>query len=58
MKRVKYIGNFKNNRPEGLGTIYLSNGDKCSTTWYLGDMKGEGVYTWKQDGSSMSVTCD
>ena len=57
--KIQYIGDFQMGEPEGIGTIYWENGDKCKTTWFLGEMKddSEGVYTWANGISTSSITC-
>ena len=37
-ERAQYIGEFAYGDLEGVGTVYWTNGDKCKTTWSLGDM--------------------
>ena len=36
--KVQYIGNFTQGEPDGIGTIYWGNGNRCKTKWNIGNM--------------------
>lgn len=39
----KYLGNFKNGVPSGVGTVYFPNGDLYEGHWQLNQPNGKGV---------------
>ncbi len=45
----KYVGYFKNGKPEGRGTCYYANGDKYVGEWKNHAPHGEGILTMKNN---------
>ncbi len=43
---VKYVGEWKDGKMHGQGTLTLPNGTKYSGGWQNGDMHGHGTYTY------------
>ncbi|CAI2383486.1 unnamed protein product [Moneuplotes crassus] len=43
----KYIGQWKNGKPEGQGIMYFESGDMYEGEWVNGKKHGTGLFTWK-----------
>lgn len=41
-----YVGQIKNNSPEGKGTVYFPNGNKYVGEFTNGQIEGKGTFTW------------
>ena len=50
---AKYVGDFKNNKPNGYGTFVWANGDQYFGEWKNGKSHGTGTKIWK-DGREYS----
>lgn len=44
---AKYVGDFKNFKPNGFGTFVWANGDKYYGGWINGKSHGDGTKVWK-----------
>jgi len=44
---AKYVGDFKNFKPDGFGTFVWKNGDKYYGEWKDGKTHGKGTKVWK-----------
>ncbi len=51
----KYVGDFKNILPNGIGTFFWTNGDRYYGSWKDGKTHGDGTKLWT-DGTEYSGT--
>ena len=44
--KVDYVGELKNEKPHGKGSITYENGESYEGVWKDDKMEGQGTYTW------------